>query len=719
MTEEEIQALIEAAVARELLASLDQPAGQPANLRAQPEESREAYRARLAAAQPVQQSDTSLAMDAQAAEAIGMHRPASHQLYDNVIGSDDGVTSPGEAFGTWMNRAGESSTLGLVGDEANAALYGMLPGRSYEGELERFRANEEGLGTWGKLSADIFGGVLPALAGVGVVAQAPGLLSRMGTGALLGGGAGATQGFMEGEGGASNRMISGGVGAGIGLTLGGAVPLLGEIGRAGVRGATNMMRDSRIGNRLAGELGVSPEAARVVASMVGVDDQASMADALRRAGPNAMLADASPAISGTLDATLQSPVPGVMAARQRISDRAGQSYDDIMRTVQGSGPVRGVQGSMDEIVESTRGARASAYNAAYSQPIDYSSPQGLRLTNDIAPRLPREAVEYANRLMRLNGEESAQIMARIADDGSVAFERLPDVRQWDYIKQALDQMAESGDGAGAMGGQTRLGSAYQSLARDVRRTLGQAVPEYNTAVETAADAITRRNAVQFGTELLSPRTTTEEALSEIAEATGPQLEAMRDGLRGQLREAFGNVNAVASDQNIDARQAAAALRQFTSPNAQAKMEALFGEAWPELQTQIEQAGAALGLRARVATNSMTAGRGFANQMIDEVTAPGAIQRGKPVEALSNFFGGVTGASPDAVRRMGEGVRSELAGLLTQQGGAPQRTLDAVSRVLQQNPANLQSGEGLLSLINTLGLGSIPAATNQALGLLQR
>ena len=49
-------------------------------------------------------------------------------LYDNLIGSDDGVNSVGEKIGTLLGMGGESMTLGLVGDEASAAASGMLPG---------------------------------------------------------------------------------------------------------------------------------------------------------------------------------------------------------------------------------------------------------------------------------------------------------------------------------------------------------------------------------------------------------------------------------------------------------------------------------------------------------------------------------------------------------------------------------------------------------------
>ena len=43
-------------------------------------------------------------------------------IKDNVIGVDDGVQSYGESLGTWLNRAGDTATLGVVGDEASAAV---------------------------------------------------------------------------------------------------------------------------------------------------------------------------------------------------------------------------------------------------------------------------------------------------------------------------------------------------------------------------------------------------------------------------------------------------------------------------------------------------------------------------------------------------------------------------------------------------------------------
>jgi hypothetical protein len=149
-------------------------------------------------------------------------------IKDNVVGTNDGVQSVGETIGTWLNRAGETATLGLVGDEASAAAYSALPGRTYEGELDRFRKNEEGMSTMGRLSADVVGAVAPAMAGLGAATGASTLLGTMGRGAAIGGAQGATLGFMEGEGGAQQRASEGLSGGMLGAALGGTVgPALG------------------------------------------------------------------------------------------------------------------------------------------------------------------------------------------------------------------------------------------------------------------------------------------------------------------------------------------------------------------------------------------------------------------------------------------------------------------------------------------------------------
>lgn len=165
-------------------------------------------------------------------------------VYDNIVGNpNDGVTSYGESLGTWLNRGGESMTAGLVGDEASALATGMLPGRTYEDELARYRANEQDLGLAGQLSADIAGGVVGALAagGSNLLPQASSMLGRMGYGLGAGAAMGATQGFMEGEGGLSDRLGGAAQGGLIGGAMGGAAPAVIAGGRALAGTARDML----------------------------------------------------------------------------------------------------------------------------------------------------------------------------------------------------------------------------------------------------------------------------------------------------------------------------------------------------------------------------------------------------------------------------------------------------------------------------------------------
>lgn len=185
-----------------------------------------------------------MAMKMKERAAPQQERSWGDAIYDNIIGNpNDGVTSYGEQLGTWLNRAGESMTAGLVGDEASALATGMLPGRTYEDELARYRANEEDMGLAGQLSADIVGGLIPVAATMGsnLLPQATSLLGRMGYGAAAGTGLGAIQGFMEGEGGLGNRVESGGYGGVLGGLMGVAAPAIVAGGRNLVGSARDMI----------------------------------------------------------------------------------------------------------------------------------------------------------------------------------------------------------------------------------------------------------------------------------------------------------------------------------------------------------------------------------------------------------------------------------------------------------------------------------------------
>lgn len=168
-----------------------------------------------------------LAQMAREAKGAATERTLGQRLYDNIIGDpDDGVQSTGEALGTWLNRAGESATLGVVGDEASAAATGILPGRSYESELERYRQNEEKMSVAGRLSADLAGALVPGAGAVGAVGKATSIGGKVVRGAGAGAATGGLYGFMEGEG--DDRLVEARDTGLLGGLLGGLIPVAGS-----------------------------------------------------------------------------------------------------------------------------------------------------------------------------------------------------------------------------------------------------------------------------------------------------------------------------------------------------------------------------------------------------------------------------------------------------------------------------------------------------------
>lgn len=602
--------------------------------------------------------------------------------------------------------ATESATFGLLGDEARAKVSEWMGRGSYDQNLTQERADETQMRDehpYMSLTADVAGGLAPGAGLVGGVARAATLGGRMAGGVLAGAGAGATYGAMEGEGGLENRMQSAGQGAALGGAIGSAAPALGQLAQNAWRSGKSIIANRGANATLGKELGVSRGGAKLARDVVDGDDPRAMRAALQRGGPNAMLADAGTHGQGAIDSVLQGPGQAARIGIQRVDDRAAQSMHGMNSAMDRTlGAPVGVGTAQVAVRSGTAGARSSAYDAAYSAPIDYSARAGQALEG-LSGRIPGKAVADANRLMQLDGHQSRQILARIGDDGSVSFEQMPDVRQWDYIKRALDQAASTGEGQGALGGQTAMGRAYQNLSRTIRDNLGEAVPEYRTALDTASDAISQVKGVEFGAKMLRPSTPRESVRDALEGATRPERAAMAQGVRSQIDETLANVRAVASDPNIDARQAQKAVGDLTSDAAKGKMRMLLGDDFGALEKQLDEAVTALGLRARVAANSRTYSRQRFDQMLNDYTEVGALRRGKPLEAASEAASTLMGASRKSVQNANQKYRGELADVLTRPGQGP-AILDMIEQANQRGTIDPQTGTALSMLLQSYLLG---------------
>jgi hypothetical protein len=483
----------------------------------------------------------------------------------------------------------------------------------------------------------------------------------------------------------------------IGLGLGALGPAVGDLVGRGVKA----FQTSRATADAARQAGTSKEAVDVVARSLAADNAAGATNTnIGAAGPRAMLADAGPSTQSVLDTAIQRAGPGAGEASQRISARAAGATDDINAALDATlGAPRGMVNPLDELRTSTQPARKAAYDAAYGAPINYADPKGQALEKIIKTRVPQSAINRANELMRINGEESAQILAKVADDGTVTLERLPDVRQIDYITRGLRDVAAEADGKGKLGGTTDLGSAYSNLSKNIRDLTKSLVPEYKTALDTAAAPIAAREATLFGQQMLSKGVARDEVEAFVSGLSKAELDSLKGGVRATIAENLANVRRAVNDPNIDARQGVAALRELSSDAAREKLTAVVGKTEADAMFRaIDQAAKSFDLRASVTGNSRTYARQAAERAVGAATEPGIIENaasGRPWASSQGFLQSLFGTGPQAQLARQDAAWGDIANILTQpadQGGGSflQALQGAAGRlpVIDQNAARI-------------------------------
>lgn len=483
-----------------------------------------------------------------------------------------------------------------------------------------------------------------------------------------------------------DRFNAGAQGAGVGAVVGRFAPALANAAGGAVRNVGNMFAE----NAAARGLGVSPGASRFMQETLAADGSLGAPGLARMqaAGQEGMLADAGPSARRMLDTAVQSSGRAGLTARDAITGRLNRDSEAITNALDRAlGTPEGVNAARARIAQETSGARGSAYNAAYASPIDYSSESG-RLLEDLIQRVPQAAIARANRLMQINGERSAQIMAQVADDGTVTYLRQPDVRQLDYITRALNQEAEAGIGMGAMGGQTDIGAGLQSLSGDIRSVLGNHVPEYENALNVAGDSIRRSQAVRLGADLINPSVTMEDVIRQSANLSPAEREGLAQGLRSQVDNLLARVKrTVGGGPLTDIREAQQALLRLSDRGTRTKIEAAIGEdlARP-LFDELDRAGMSFELAQSVATGSDTFGRQEMNRRIGQLAdGDGPIEtlaKGEPVNATKRVVQALTGRTPDAALTRKDLINDEIVRLLTQGGGQGQRTMQTLMGLQQ-------------------------------------
>lgn len=513
-------------------------------------------------------------------------------------------------------------------------------------------------------------------AGPSVMASAPKSLfgravAGAGAGSVAGGVEGAVYGSGEQDGGRANNAKSQAAwGAGIGGALGLAAPLVAPVFEAAVK----KYRGADI-NRIASEFGVSKDAARVLKSAFEQNDE-DVFERFLKAGPDAMLADAGVSGQALLDAASQTGGNALRITREAVEGRSrnalaatSQALDDTL------GPVRGPIGAAREIAESTAPARAAAYDAAFSTPINYADDAG-RAVEDALSRVPEgtlvRAIKEANDEMQSLGIQNAQILY---DVDTRSFREMPNVRQLDALKKALDGISKSSvDSFGRLTGEgvraSRLASSVRQAAIDAT---GGADGTYARALKVGGDKLKMDEGLQLGLDMLKSRNVTREVLRESLDGLPEDArEMVKVGLRSHIDDTLARVNVVASDQNLDAREARKALSMLTSRDAREKLGLLLGSDAPALEQAIDRAASSLGLRAAVSQNSKTAVRQAIQGAGQEIVEPGALgtlTRGQPLDAAGRITQEVFATAPRHDAERIASMWADVARAMTETRGA--------------------------------------------------
>lgn len=594
--------------------------------------------------------------------------------------------------------AGASS---LMGGNYNEAL-------DYQRARDRFVEGNAPVMSTGLQVAGGIGGTLAGMKAIGMgsagINSSVPLAQRILTGIGVGVPTGAVDAFTRGEGGAENRSQNAVLGAIFGGVTGGLTPLVGQ----GLSSAYQNVKNFFTPGASYRALGVSQPVGEELVDLMGSDAGTKGLARIRAAGPDAMIADAGPNAQGIADAVVQKRGPGSSFLGGAIEERAKKASKGLVSTLDRIfGKPEGSVEQITAIREGSAAARDSAYKSAYSQAIDYASEQGQKIES-LFRRIPSEAWGYANKLMKVEGSKSKQILFDIAEDGTVNMKTMPDVRQLDYVKRAIDAVAEEADGKGRLGGQTAMGRAFKNLAVELRDSLKDAVPEYGAALKSAADPISRIEGIKLGTKLLSPTFTRSELKEALDGMTGPERQAVISGIRAQLDEVMANVRGMASDPNVDARQLNEMVRQLTSKATREKIGMVLGDPKKTMQffREVGQAFKAAELRAGVATNSKTAARTQAISGIDERLQPGVVgtaMEGNLPGATKKAIQVATGATPRQQRLRNNEQWLELAKLLSERRGRQAeellRKLIAASKIRAASSATGKT-------IGTAGAGAV-------------
>jgi len=580
--------------------------------------------------------------------------------------------SEGSTFGHSgeIGAAGRAAYDSLINDRDFSKEYKARLSQS-DTKLDQFREDSPVAAYGTEIAGAIPTSLLPGLN----ILRGGNVAKSVGTGVLQGG----LYGHGQSRGDLAERAKTTGLGSIVGGTIGAAgIPIAKGFGNLANRYMTK---------KAAGTVGMTGPQYQILNRALSADDALTGGGARRMdaAGPDSMLADAGSGAQRLLDTAIVESSPAARIATEAVESRvnsAASKLDDVLNSTMGR-PGESASRALTVYGDKSN-PLGKLYERAYSKSVDYSSPLGAEIENIVRNQVPPEAITAANKLMRMEGHTSRQILADIAEDGSVVFREMPDVRQLDYITRGLNQSASTGEGAGAMGGQTQMGAAYKNLSRGIRSRLKELVPEYKAVLNSAMDIIRARDARDIGLTVLSTKTTRADVMDAISDMGEAEIRKVVEGVRMNIDDILARTKVAMTDVNVEAREAFQLIKDMSSRSNREKLTMILGDDAERIFSQLDEAVMAFELRGAVARNSATAIRQSTAQSVKDVVQGGSINRlreGEVINAPKAMVSAIFGRSPEAKQKISDDVYISMVRALTGPRGAEARAaLDQLQKV---------------------------------------
>ncbi|MDR6292358.1 hypothetical protein E9232_004898 [Inquilinus ginsengisoli] len=611
---------------------------------------------------------------------------------------------------------------GAIGGTIGDAINGRAPSISRLGEnigqgvdLERqnvhgFEQDHPGLSA----GATVGGGLLLGAPFAGALKQAPGLAMKLLQGTLLGGGAGATAGFLSGEGGIESRLAGAGTGAAVGGLLGAAIPATGALVRKGSDAFKTLFR-----MRPAEE-----QANRLMATALRRDslDPTTASAQMAKAGDQPVApADLGPNMQRLLGSAYRAPGQGraqiseLLDARgalrpQRLGDIIRQSFgnqDDFYSTIDSLQKVQSANAK--PLYDALRKADPATFNTDEMKEI-LNTPAGMRAINAAEQRAKNLREPFPQLLENVTDPATGETMLKVT--------KIPNFEALDQVKRSLDNIIEDA--------RDPISGKIPSEVRDIVRVRGDLIDEmdavtsaspgdpasslYRQARGAFAGPAQSQDALWLGRDIAKGGGDLEPLLRKFGKLSDADKDMARLGVARQLAEMV--------SRGSETRNQALG---FLSPQMRGRLEAIFPDraSYEALEDAVRRESQMVGTDRAARSGSQTAERltEDADQGAQLANLGEMAQIGESLLSMNPMRIARTGIGVAARRAQGmsEPVSKELAQrLLASDPAARAQVMQQLQQQMftpkpQRPIAGLLSGEARVAIPGLLGSYTAPTA----------